>query len=394
MKTKWMLTLGCGLLLFSLTACGGRGSTEAVDVEATVQAAVAATATAQVNVQATIDAAVQSTVQATTQSAVAAAPAATPTPIVITQTVTETVYVPENVYMTMTEEELAALIDEAVQQATSATVAYAAATTDATADGAVTTADVEEIEVYVHLAEETVAYAEDLLTAYTTLYGDTADAVVQSLTGIETELATIAENTTTMATELTEIEDTLNAGLTLAEETITQIENTAATAADAAQAVQSQTTAWVTAAQQQVTTYNQSVQDAKNEFAAIVQNSQPQMVAGDQMGAFGTVFTYIDTVNRALGDNAVSRLEMETIAQTGANAVASLNTHGGPFSALSPVLMDVTNTVARGDLEQARQGLRTVETRLPTRDSAAPALGQRDNGGERPGGNRPGNRRP
>ncbi|MEZ4737645.1 MAG: hypothetical protein R3E79_62005, partial [Caldilineaceae bacterium] len=129
MKTKWMLTLGYGLLLCALTACGGRDSTEDVNVEATVQAAVAATATAQVNQQATIDAAVQATVQATTQASVAAAPAVTPTPIVITQIVTETVYVPEEVYMTMTQEEWAALINEAVQQATSATVAYAAATT-------------------------------------------------------------------------------------------------------------------------------------------------------------------------------------------------------------------------------------------------------------------------
>ncbi len=389
----------CLCALFSLTACAGRGGVTAeVNVEATVQAAVAATDTAQQQLQATIDAAVQATtvVQGAAVSATpvpAATALAAPTPVVITQVVTEAVYITEDVYMTMTEEELAALIDDAVQQATAATAAYSTAAMTATADGTVTTADVESIDVYVQLADETVAYAEELLATYADLYGENTDAIVQGMAELETELSTIAESTTSMASSLDEIEETLNAGLELADETIAQVEATAATATAAVQAAQAQTAAMVSNVQASAAGYSANLESTRAEFATIVQNVQPQAIAANQAEALSSVFTYADTVRTALGDNALDLTEMQDIAQRGANAVAGLNSQGGPLSVLSSALTDVTNALARGELDRARQGLSDVEARMPARDSIGNLAGNA--AGDRPaiGSNRP-SRRP
>ena len=388
MEKYLLLSLLCGLLSFNLTACGGRADTAQSaesNVEATVQAAVAATSTAQVAIQATIDAAVAATAVAQTSQATAT-PAPAPTPVVVTQTVTEiiteTVYVPQDVYMTMTEAELAQLIDDAVTQATTATQTSSTAATAATADGAVTSTDVATVEVYVEQASADVAYAEELVAAYYELYGATADEVLEAVAGVEAELATVAESTTAMATSLAEIETTLNAGLALAEESVDQLEQAAATAANTAGELQTQVDTLTSSLQTKAATYNQTAQALQTQFATVIEQIQPQEVAGDQAGAFRSVFTYMDTVRGALGDNAIDMPEMQMIAQTGANAFASLNTHGGPrWSGLSPAINDVTNAIALGDLDRAHQGLNDVEARLPTRDSVGglrdPAAGNR-----------------
>lgn len=98
----------------------------------------------------------------------------------------------------MTEEELAALIDEAVVEAIATTEQYASTATSATADGTVTASESEIIEVYVNLADETIAYAEELVVIFTELYGQDSDELVQAVAGVEQELATIADNTDCM----------------------------------------------------------------------------------------------------------------------------------------------------------------------------------------------------
>ena len=118
MKRNFIRIFILCLTIFVLAACGrGGNDAPAPDVQATVDAAVAATTTAQIQMQASIDAAVQATA---TSMAADAALIPTPTPIVVTtteivtqtvtETVTEIVYVLQDVYVTMSEEELEALI--------------------------------------------------------------------------------------------------------------------------------------------------------------------------------------------------------------------------------------------------------------------------------------------
>ncbi len=128
MNKKPALALFIILLIIALSAC--RSAQPTPDTQATVNAAIAATGTAQASLQATIDAAVKATVTA----------APTPTPSVQ--------------YVTMSEEELAALIDQAVAEAITATQQCSTATTTATADGAVTQEEVNTVQVYLVDAEE------------------------------------------------------------------------------------------------------------------------------------------------------------------------------------------------------------------------------------------------
>nr|HRJ44671.1 hypothetical protein [Caldilineaceae bacterium] len=358
------------LLLFALAACGrGRESANTPDVEATVAAAVQATTIAQTQTQASIDAAVQATATAMTASA-ALTPAPTPIIITTTETVTEIVYVPQDVYVTMSEEELEALIDESVAQAVAATEASAQAASTATADDTVTSAEVETVEVYVHLAEETIAYAEEVLATYGQLYADSSAEMVAALNGIEQELATLNQSAASMATSLEEISTTLDAGLALAEESIAQLENAAAEAQVTVDQVQAQAQVWQASLQAQADrarSAQAALQNQSADFAAIIQTIQPQQIAADLPAALQMTRSFAEVAQRALADGRIDQNEILDVAQAGANASAGLKSFGGPqLQAMAGGIDSVTGALARNDLPAARQGLDGINAQMPS----------------------------
>lgn len=400
MKSLSPILLLCFALL-TLAACGRGNSSPAPDVEATVAAAVQATSTAQAQSQASIDAAVQATV--TAQAANAALTPA-PTPIVITTTetvteiVTEIVYVPQEVYVTMSEEELEALIDESVQQAVAATEASAEAAATATADDAVTSAEVETVEVYIHLAEETIAYAEEVLATYGQLYADTSAETVAALNAIAQELATLNESAASIAASLEEISDTLAAGLVLAEESIAQLEDAAAQAQASVDQVQAQAEMWQTALQLQAekaraaqTVAQTAAQSQTQDFSAILQTIQPQQMAADLSGALQLSRSFVEIAQRSLADGQIDQNEILAIAQAGANASAGLQSFGGPqLQGMAGTIDGVTHALARNDLPAAQQGLNGINAQLPAIGSGGAAAPSRPGSIQPPtGGRRP-----
>jgi hypothetical protein len=369
------------LTLFLLVACDrGGDAAPTPDVEATVAAAVAATTTAQSQMQASIDAAVQATA---TAMAASAALTPTPTPVVITntqivtntitETVTEVVYVSEDVYVTMSEEELEALIDDAVDQAVAATEASAEAAA-AAADDTVTSQEAESLDVYIHLAEETIAYAEDLLATYGQLYGDSSAEMVAALNAIEQELAALNQSVASMAASLDEISATLDAGLTLAEESIAQLESAAAEVQTSVDQVQAQTQVWQSTLQAQADRARDAqatVQTQATDFSAIVQAVQPQATANDLPAALQMTRSFAETAQPSLADGRIDPTEMTAIAQAGANASAGLKAHGGPqMQGMAGSIDGVTNALARGDLLAAQQGLAGLNAQMPSVNSA------------------------
>jgi len=309
----------------------------------------------------------------------------TPTPIVITttETVTEIVYVPQDVYVTMSEEELEALIDEAVEQAVAATEASAQAASTATSDAAVTSEEVQTVEVYVQLAEETIAYAEEVLATYGQLYADNSAEMAAALNGIEQELATLNQNAASIATSLEEISTTLESGLELAEESIAQLESAAAQAQTTADQVQAQVDR---AKETQADLANQSA-----DFSALIQTIQPQQTAADLPAALQMTRSFVDVAQRSLADGRIDQNEIVAIAQAGANASAGLKDFGGPqLQGMAGSIDSVTNALARNDLSGARQGLEGIDAQMPALGSngaAAPARPgnvQPPTGGRRP----------
>ncbi len=338
-----ILTLIIVLLVSVAIACGGTASLDATpDTQSTVEAAIAATGTAQANLQATIDAAV-----AATATSVAAEATAVPSPT------------PSVEYVTLTEEELAALIDQAVSDATVATQECATATTAATADDTVTQEEVDTMEVYVMVADETIAYAEELIYAYYDLYGELATETLVLLQAIEEDLSTLAGEAEAIYDMLQEAAVILEQGLALTEEAITQLATTAQAAGDKAAEIQTQNQAWF-----------QNRQAELENRAATALSTPAGNVATDRKGALLSAFDYVDAVRAGLADNKISPAELAHIAQLGANASASLNAHGGPqLQQFSGSINDITGQLARGQMPQAQANMGNLERALGNRPS-------------------------
>lgn len=360
MKKIMPFTLILGVLLIPALACS-TGSPDLPTItpnpQATIDAAIEATANAQAGIQATIDASVAST-------AIAMPPTPTQGPTVEV--------------VAMTEEELEALIDETVKEAVAATQQTSNAATQATADNAITSEELASLYDYYYLADQTVALAEEYIEAYYGLYADLAYETLDLLETLEEDLTTTAQSLDEINNALTAINDTLTQGLTLAETTIEQLNNAAQEAATHLQEAQTQSQNWLDA--------------SKQEREALIQNIaslQPDSIPSDKLSALQSAFSYVDLVKNAFGDNKISRAELSSIAQLGANAAAGLSANGGPqLQSLAGKLTEITAQIAGGQLPQAKDGLRSFEAALGERPSFPNPLGSGSplGGGNLPGG--------
>ncbi len=309
------------------------------DVEATVNAAVSATAQAQANVQATVDTAVQATT--------VAAPTSTPSAE----------------YVTMSEEELAALIDQAVAEASTSTQECSTAATQATADDTVTQGEVQTVEVYLANADEAIAYAEEVINAYNDLYGELATESLATLQAIEQDLAVMSGNTAAINDSLQEINTTLESGLTLAEDTINQLNSAAQAAQDSAQQAQQQAQGWA-----------QNHQSEIENRAAQALSVKPNNIPPDVQAALASAFNYVDAIHGALGDNKITKTELMNIAQLGANTAAGFQTRGNlDLKQFSNSVNKITGQLARGQVPQAKSGLGNFEKSLGARPAGVPS---------------------
>lgn len=316
------------LFLFSLAACSG-GAEPTLSVDDQVATVVAATAIAESDFENSVAEAVEATV-------IAMPPTPTAQPEV-------------DVYE-LSEEELAALIDEAVAEAVAATEASSESTTQATSDGAMTEEEVYETAAYVYDAEAAIYYAEELLAAYYELYGAYAEDVLYLLTAMEEDLDELVY-------VLEEVEDILLQGAEVATAAIDQL-NEAAT----------NITSHVVESQQDREQFLEQIKtkigDRENEFA----NLSPTEIAGDLDGTLNQLHDYLDTVKASLGDRKIDRNEMTQIAQLGANAQASILANGGPkLQNIGGSIDGLTRQLSRGEWSQASRDLGGFEASLPSR---------------------------
>jgi hypothetical protein len=349
MKNKTIPVLIISFLVFLSLACGASAPTSAPtntpDVQATVNAGIAATSAAQTEVQATVGAAVSAT-------NAALPPTSTPGPTVE--------------YVEMTEEELEALINQAVEDAVDATQEASDTTTQATADDALTYDEAQTVDVYVYAAEQPLAYADELIGAYYSLYGELATETVELLLAVEDDLDDMAVAMYTITDVLVSVEDDLTQGVSMTAEALLQLENAAQQASANLEQVQSQVQTWV-----------QGVQVEREDRANAIASIRPDNVPPDRLATLQSAFSFVDQFQAALGDNKLSRDELTNIAQLGANLSAGFSQHGGPeLQGLSSKVNEITQQLARGQVPQARNGLGNFES----------SLGQRPDGLPQPGG--------
>lgn len=336
-------------LVAILSACGTAPVTPSTDD--VVNAAVAGTQQAQALAQATVNSSVLTAMPAT--------PSAGPTVE----------------YTALTEEELAALIDQAVAEAIAATEQTTTAVTTTTSDDSVTSEEVVYVYDYYYYAEYYVEYAEELLNEYYTLYADLAQEMLVELNAIESELAQMNDTLSSIDSSLQQISSTLEQGLAVAEETINQLESAAQTAQTNAQELQAQ-------AQDMMSQLQLDQEGRLQDLAQI----QPDNIPTDGVSSLQSAFAFVDAAKLAMGDNKLSRDELTDLAQLGANAQAGFQTFGGnggiaggpDLSQFNDKFSEITGQLARGQMPQARGNLDTFERSLGNR----PSLG----GGGLPGG--------
>ncbi|MDO9302254.1 MAG: hypothetical protein Q7T89_12765, partial [Anaerolineales bacterium] len=247
----------------------------------------------------------QATVNSTTLTAMPTTPD-TPTPGATVE------------YVNLTEEELAALIGEAVAEAVAATEQATTAVTYTTTDDAMTSEEVVYVYDYYYYADYYVEYAEDLMAEYYTLYSDLATDMMTELGAIESELSQLNDTLTSIDSSLQEINSSLQQGLAVAEESIAQLESAAQQAQVNAQELQTQ-------AQDMISVLQTEQQTRVDQLSQI----QPNNIPTDKIAALQSAFEFVDFANTAMSDNKLSRDELNNLTQLGKNAQAGLQQFGG-----------------------------------------------------------------
>lgn len=307
----------------------------------------------------------ESLAQATVNSNALTAMPATPTPGAPVE------------YVALTEEELAALIDQAVAEAIAATEQTTGTVYYVTEDDAVTTEEVEYIYDYYYYADYYVEYAEDLIAEYYNLYADLAYEMIAELEAIEAELNQMNETLSSIDQSLQQISSTLEQGLALAEETISQLETAAQTAQTNAEELKAN-------AQDMMSVLQSDQQGRLDQIAQI----QPSNIPTDKLSALQSAFTFLDFAKGALGDNKLSRDELLNLAQLGRDAQAGFQQFGGA-DAIGPDLTqfsgkfdEINQQFARGEISRGRENLNGFEGSLGARPGGSGGPG----GGGAPGG--------
>ena len=323
------------LILFSLptillVACGGRAE-QTLSVDDQVATAVAATATAEADFE-----------NAVVDAVIATVVAMPPTPTAQ----------PEIDAYELSEEELAALIDQAVNEAVLATEASSAATTQATSDGTMTSEEVYDTAVYVYDAEAAIYYAEELLAAYYDLYGAYAEDVLYLLTAVEDDLDELVY-------VLEEVDQILSDGAEVASAAIDQINEAAGNITD-----------HVAQSQEDREQFAEQVQANLQDREKTLANLAPSEVAGDLNGTLNQLHDYLDTIKTSFGDRKIDPTEMFQIAQLGANTQASILANGGPqLQNIGGSIDGLTRQISRGEWPQASRSLGGFEASIPSRPS-------------------------
>jgi len=259
----------------------------------------------------------------------------------------------------MSEEELTNEIDKAVNDATTASEQYTTQAETYTADDTLTQEEIDDLLYLLALTEEAIYYADDLIEAYYGLYGELAVETIELLIAIEEDLSNMADEAEAINTELQSAANTLEQGLELADDTITQIQSASQTIKENASELQSGKQEWVQSTHEEI----------QNRITAAL-SVEPNNVPGSRKEAIQGALSFVDIVHKSLADNQLSFSELSQIAQLGANISAGLNALGNPqLSGLSTSINAIVGQLAGGQIPQARSsigGLQSALSSLPS----------------------------
>jgi hypothetical protein len=333
MSDKTIFPLILIALIISSLACSLSSLTggQADDPQATINAAIAATATAQAELEAMVDEAVE-------------------------EAVDEAIAEIEEEYLLMTEEEFDQAIEQAVNDATTATEQTNTSIEEAASDGTMTSEEIEEIEEYVYYADEMIYYAEDLIYTYYDLYAELAYETLYLLEAVEEDLEDMANAMVEVAELTLDAAEAIANGMEVNQDTISQYITVTQSTQETISNIPDNWQTWADAVQGERLARLESIE-------GISANNVP----ADLQSALSETLNFADAVRNALGDYSISINELLDIAQIGANAIAGLQAHGGPAGGaqnMAGVIDNITNNLALGQNQNAINNLSTLEGSL------------------------------
>ncbi len=283
--------------------------------------------------------------EATFQAAVYEASQGTATTIPLPETFTP--QPPVEPY-SLSEEELATLIDSNYEDAIYNSLDVSETVSEASSDNEVTEEEIYNTVLYVNQSLASIHYTQDLLQQYKDLHGDLASETLDQLAAIE-------ESLNQLGTSMMDIEDLMVQGSILASEAITNIIETATSIEGQVDEALKTKDAWRNSLQA-------DLDSREKKFTSL----SPNEIASDREGAILKIYAYLDRIKSALQDQTISSNEMSDIAQLGANAKASLKAQEEPdLQVLESSIDGLTRQLSRGEWPQAQNRLRNFEAALP-----------------------------
>jgi len=252
-------------------------------------------------------------------------------------------------YYTLTQEELIAMITTTVNEAVGAAEIVANECITSTTDGELTNEEVAAVQGYQVSADEALASAQKLTTAYMQIYGEYATEMLDAINQIDGDLAA-------MSTNLQEISSILAQGAQAATASVDQLNQAADlirerinTALDMTGQLENMTPV-VLAMQEENALNMASNLDADNRAQAL-----------EYTRDFSTA------LRQSMSDRKISPEELDRIAQLGAEArFALLKFDLGEEGGISTLLDQLVSLAARGEYPRIIPALDEFDQALPS----------------------------
>jgi len=297
-------------------------------MNATIQAATAATETAQAEINSMVSESVSATLTAIP----------TPTPIVVDQ---------------MTEEDLAAAVEESTNEAVGAVEEASEYADSTSADGELTQEEAKELYYLYYWSIDEIEQALYLVDMYYELYDELLESAILELESIDDELQEILELSQSILAYLDDISELISKGEQIAQDRIDQIQDFSHSISTHINNISTQLHGWK--------------QSRKDEFDLIVGQALstiPDTVADTRRGALSLAKEYSDSTKSAISDGRYSLDELQALSQLGANAAASLGQFGREFAGITDMINGLTSSLAMGQLPQINAGIGSLQNAI------------------------------
>lgn len=264
---------------------------------------------------------------------------------------------PTEALISLSEERLGLTINDRVQMAMKAASLASSETTQAAASKSISAKDLDILTTYWHYSNDLISYVNESFLAYFTTYGSLAAETLSPLQEIYSGLLLITGESRLALMVLDKIgQDSEQVGA-VTNLDLSQLETIAERVRWEASDALTQVQAWVA-----------NLQPMEKERAKHALSVEARQVAQDRNAAIDQAYGYVNVVETAFTDQKITLTELSNIAQSGADATASMTRNGDEqLVKLAGLINGITTEIASGQMTEAKTGLGIFRAALPAR---------------------------